>query len=474
MALPSLAHSAAGPGDRIRVGVTGLGGRGRESHCGALLQMDKENVEIAALCDCDEGRLNVAAKKVQQHTGKRPALFTDYRKLLEDKSIDAVSLATPNHWHALETIWACQAGKDVYVEKPASHNIFEGRKMVEAARKYKRIVQHGTQCRTSPKIREGIEKLKAGAIGQIYMARGIAYKVRAGGRRKPEPVPKGMNWDLWVGPAPMEPYNKLAIGRWRFLKDYGNGEIGDQGVHQLDIIRWGLGLETHPSKVQSMGGRLSHPDDDEDTPGNQVFACQFAGQNLLVTFETRDWYTNSEAGMGTEYPFVDHRNVVGVIFFGSLGYMIFPDYSSYYTFLGPKRKRGPSGSVEGNPMMDLDQFQNWIAAVRSRDPSGLTADIEQGYRSAVPGPPGQHRLRDRPHADLRSAEGNLPRRRRGQKPVDAQLPAAVCGAQRGLKVEGRNAAVKTPAVDTSAVVRAFPGGGWPTTQSTTPALRSRQ
>jgi predicted dehydrogenase len=254
--------------------------------------------------------------------------------------------------------------------------------MVEAARKYGRMVQHGTQCRASPKIREGIEKLQAGVIGRVYMARGIAFKVRAGGRKTPQPVPPGMHWDLWLGPAQEEPYNQLCIGRWRFLKNYGNGEIGDQGVHQLDIIRWGLGLETHPSRVQSMGGRLAHPDDDEDTPGNQVFACQYAGKNLLVQFETRDWYTDSEAGMGVEYPFVDHHNVVGVIFFGSDGYMIIPDYSSYYTFLGAKRTPGPSGSVPGNPMMDTDQFRNWIAAVRSRRSGDLMAEIAEGHLSA--------------------------------------------------------------------------------------------
>ena len=202
MAAGGIARAAGDANDRIRVAVVGLGGRGRVSHCAALLEMAKENVEIAALCDCDENRMQLAATFCEEKSGKRPATVADYRQLLEDKSIDAVALATPNHWHALQTIWACQAGKDVYVEKPASHNIFEGRKMVEAARKYQRIVQHGTQCRTSPKIREGIEKLQAGAIGRVYMARGIAYKVRAGGRRKAEPVPAGMNWDQLGRPGP--------------------------------------------------------------------------------------------------------------------------------------------------------------------------------------------------------------------------------------------------------------------------------
>ena len=382
LATPAVARSAASPNNRIRVAVVGLGGRGRVCHCGALFELAKEDVEIAALCDCDENRLHQTADEVEKRSGSRPATFVEERKLLDDKSIDAVSLATPNHWHALETIWACQAGKDVYVEKPGSHNIFEGRKMVEAARKYNRIVQHGTQCRSSPKIREGVQKLKDGVIGRVYMARGIAFKRRAGGRNDFTPVPKGMHWDLWLGPAPEAPYNRLAVRRWRFLKEYGNGEIGDQGVHQLDMIRWGLGLDTHPTKVQSMGGNYVHKDD-EDTPSNQLFACQYENRDLLVQFETREWHTNSEAGMGIEYPFVDHQNVVGVIFLGMDGYMIIPDYSSYYVFLGPDREPGPSDSVPGNPMMDTDHFRNWIAAIRSRKPGDLLAEIEEGHYSSA-------------------------------------------------------------------------------------------
>ncbi len=385
LVVPAIAGATAGANGRLRVAVVGLGGRGADSHCGALLeiaQKDKENLEIAALCDCDQRRLNDAADAVEKRSGKRPATFVEQRKLLEDRSIDAVPLATPNHWHALETIWACQAGKDVYVEKPASHNIFEGRKMVEAARKYGRIVQCGTQCRSSPKIREGIEKLQAGVIGRVYLARAVVFKIRAGGRNRFGPAPKEMHWGLWLGPAPVAPYNLLAVNRWRFLREYGNGEIGDQGVHQLDIIRWALKLDAHPNKVQSMGGNLVH-DDDEDTPSNQLAAFQFEGRRLLVQVETREWYTNSEAGMGIEYPFVDHRNVVGVIFLGTGGYMIFPDYSSYYVFLGPDRKPGPSRSVPGNPMMDADHFRNWIAAVRSRKPGDLYSEIEEGHLSAA-------------------------------------------------------------------------------------------
>ncbi len=374
-----------GANERIRIAVAGLGGRGRNSLLAALRQITrekKENIEIVALCDCNTRHAEKAADDCQKDFGIRPPLVQDYRKLLEDKSIDAVMLGTPNHWHALGTVWACQAGKDVYVEKPASHNIFEGRRMLDAARKYDRVVQHGTQCRSSPNIREGIAKLKAGVIGQIYMARGIAYKVRAGGRNQFRPTPPEMNWDFWLGPAAQVPYNELLVDRWRFLKNYGNGEIGDQGVHQLDIIRWGLGLDTHPTKVQSMGGNFVHKDD-EDTPNFLIFGCQFDDRKLLVEFETRGWYTNSEAGMGIEYPFVDHQNVVGVIFLGTEGYMIIPDYSSYYKFLGKQTKPGPSASKAGKPKMDLDHVLNWVQAVRSRRRADLNAEIEEGHYSAA-------------------------------------------------------------------------------------------
>ncbi len=382
VAAPAVVSARQSANDRIRVAVVGLGGRGRNSHCVALRELADRNVEIAALSDCDRRRLAAAADEHEKATGKRPATAVDMRRLLDDRSIDAVSIATPDHWHALQTIWACQAGKDVYVEKPASHNIFEGRKMVEAARKYDRIVQLGTQCRSSPNIRQGIEKLHEGVIGRVYMARAIAYKLKAGGKNELLPTPAELDWDLWLGPAPKKPYNRLAIYRWRFLKDYGSGQTGDQGVHELDILRWGLGVSTHPSQAQALGAvNLFHPASDEDTFTNLTFACRYEKRDLLVTFETRDGFTNEEAGMGTKYPFVDHRNVVGVIFFGTEGYMIIPDYSSYYTFLGPKRVPGPSAQLEGQPMMDVPHFENWIRAIRSRRSSDLNAEIAEGHLS---------------------------------------------------------------------------------------------
>src|SRR6056297_1612491 len=377
---------ADSPNGTIRVAVVGLGGRGRRSLCVALRELTEENVEIVAMSDVNEKRMNDAADEHEMLTGKRPKTAVDMRDFLKDDDIDAVVLATPNHWHALQTIWCCQAGKDVYVEKPASHNLAEGRLMIEAARKYDRMVQVGTQCRTSEKIRDGIAKLNEGVIGRVYSARAIAFKFRAGGKHKYSAPPAHLNWDLWVGPAPQSDYDQLAIGRWRYMREYGNGQIGDQGVHQLDIVRWGLGLDTHPSRMQCMTVSNFRPTSDEDTGGQQVMACTYAGKDegrdLMVQFETRDGYTNDEAGMGTTYPFVDHKNVVGVIFLGTEGYMVIPDYSSYHTFLGPKREPGPSDSVPGAPMMDADHVKNWLDVIRSRKHTDLFADIAEGHLSA--------------------------------------------------------------------------------------------
>jgi len=287
------------------------------------------------------------------------------------------------------------------VEKPGSHNIFEGRQLVKAARKYQRIVQHGTQNRSSPNIVEGIRKLKEGVIGRVYMARGIAYKKRRGFQKIVEkPIPKGLDWDMWQGPAPYEPYATERHRGWHLLFNYGNGDIGNQGVHELDIIRWGLDLDTHPSKVASMGGVYVDLGA-QQYPQVHAVMYQWAGRDLLVTFETRSGYTNAEAGMGKEFIFLDKRNAVGVIFLGTEGYMIMPDYSSYYTFLGKKaepgpkaeaggmvrqlavpREKGPSAVGEGN-ITNLPHFASFIKAVRSRKESDLRAGPEELHYSSA-------------------------------------------------------------------------------------------
>ena len=260
-----LSKAAVNANDTVRVAVVGMNGQGKE-HIKEYTGMPK--VELAALCDVDESVLAKRMKELEARNLK-PATYVDIRKLLEDKTIDAISTATPNHWHSLATICACQAGKDVYVEKPGSHNVWEGRKMVEAARKYNRIVQVGTQSRSSPALREAVEKLREGLIGDVYMARGLCFKWRDTIGRKPEePVPAGVHYDLWLGPAPKRPFSQNRFHyNWHWNWEYGNGDIGNQGIHQMDLARWGLGVKL-PTRVQSMGGHFMF-DDDQETPNTQ-------------------------------------------------------------------------------------------------------------------------------------------------------------------------------------------------------------
>ena len=252
-AAPAVAMNIRGANERIRVGLVGLGGRMR-SHIGSLTVLKpSENVEIAAICDCDQSKLDGAVKTYPDLEGLKLKTYTDQRQLFDDKSIDAISFSTQDHWHALQTIWACQAGKDVYVEKPPTWCIWEGRQMVKAARKYGRMVQVGTQNRSNPNIREGMQQLKDGLIGDLYMARGMTYKMRGNlGKHKLQPVPAGLNWDAWVGPAKMVEYSSFQHRRWYYLSNFASGDIANQTVHDIDKIRWGLGLDTNPITVMSL------------------------------------------------------------------------------------------------------------------------------------------------------------------------------------------------------------------------------
>ncbi len=374
--------------DRIRVVTVGLGGRSN-AHGGSLVTMEKDstaNVEFAGVCDCSETVLRSAQLAWSERCGHAVQAYDDMRRVFDDPSIDAVTFATPNHWHSLGVILACQAGKDAYVEKPGSHNIFEGRKMVEAARKYDRVVQHGTQCRSSKNIVEGIRKLHDGIIGDVYFARGIAYKIRGDlGQHAPRPVPDGLDWDAWCGPAPVNEFSNFQQRRWHWIWDYGNGEIGNQGVHQMDILRWGLKLDSHPQTISSIGTNYMQEkvhNSSAETPGVLSTSMKWDDGKMLE-FAVRDWYTNAEAGFRDEYPFVQKDFPVGAIFLGTEGTMIFPDYSSYYTFLGRDRTPGPSASEPGSPISDLPHFQNWVAAMRSRDRNDLSAEILQGHMSSA-------------------------------------------------------------------------------------------
>ena len=362
-----------GANDRVRVAVCGLHGRGKD-HLSGFSRL--ANVEVAALCDVDENLL-----KGRLGTVPRPQTFIDVRKLLEDKSIDAISIATPNHWHALMAIWACQAGKDVYAEKPCSHNFWEGQQLVRAAQKYNRIVQHGTQIRSSPAVREAIQKIQQGLIGEVYLGRGLCFKWRDTiGRTPAEPVPTGVHYDLWSGPAPLKPFTRNRFHyNWHWIWETGNGDLGNQGVHQVDVARWGLGVK-FPNRISAIGGHFTF-DDDQETPNTLNCAFEFDlpdGKRKMMEFEVRHWITNHEAEIGQGHLF-GGRNTIGNIFYGSKGYLATgdEDASSYRTWLGRGQGSGPKGHAEG------DHFANFIDCVRSRKKENLNAPIEEGHISCA-------------------------------------------------------------------------------------------
>jgi len=362
-----------GANDRVRVGICGLHGRGKD-HVDAFGRL--RNVEIAALCDVDESVLNRRRGEV----AGRPRTFVDVRTLLDDPSIDAISIATPDHWHALMAIWACQAGKDVYVEKPCSHNLWEGRQLVRAAHKYKRIVQHGTQSRSAPAMIEAIRHLQSGTLGEIYLARGLCFKHRDTiGRTPVEAVPNGVDYDLWTGPAPLKPFSRNRFHyNWHWLWDTGSGDLGNQGIHQADVARWGLGV-TFPSRVSATGGHFMF-NDDQETPN--VLNCTFTfeepgGRSKMMEFEVRHWLSNDEAGLRRG---VFHgRNVIGTLFYGSKGYLAAgsEDAFRYESWLGAKQAAGPHGK-SGH-----DHFANFVNCVRTRNAADLRAPIEEGHVSCA-------------------------------------------------------------------------------------------
>ncbi|MEW5977497.1 MAG: Gfo/Idh/MocA family oxidoreductase [Acidobacteriota bacterium] len=361
---PTLAAS-----DTVRVGVVGIGGRGKAHIAGFQKQA---GVEVVALCDVDDAILQERASEHQKISGKSVRCYRDMRRLFEDKDIDAVSFATPNHWHALGGIWAMEAGKHTYIEKPCSHNVWEGRQLVNAARKYNRLCQHGTQGRSSPAILEAIGKLRQGVIGDVYMARGLCFKWRPsiGKCGGPQAVPQSVDYDLWCGPAPKKPLmrNRLHYD-WHWQWDYGNGDMGNQGVHEMDMARWGLGVGL-PTRITGTGGHYMF-DDDQETPNTLICTFDYPEQGKMLQFETRHWICNYEGGFGSA-----GSNNVGVIFLGSEGYMEL-QYFSYRTFLGKKREPGPQGSSGEDP------FKSFIAAVRSGRREDLGVDIEEGHLSSA-------------------------------------------------------------------------------------------
>jgi predicted dehydrogenase len=351
----------ASPNDTIRVAVTGVRGRGMD-HVNALLAL--KNVEIAAICDVNQNIIGKAMKAIEDKQGKKPVYHQDFRKLIEDKSLDAVTIATSNHTHALLAIWGLQAGKHVYVEKPVSHNIWEGRKIVEAARKYNKICQTGTQSRSYKGFQEAIKFLQEGKLGKVKVARALCYNPRPSiGHTDDEAVPAGIDYNLWLGPAPERPFNKTRFFyNWHWFWDYGNGDLGNQGVHQIDILRWGLGRTDLPKKVLTVGGRFGVQDDGE-TPNSLVVAWEWADGPQMI-FELR--------GLETQ-PYKDVK--VGCVFHCADGLLTF------------NRAEATAFSKGGDVIQKFtgtgDHFQNFLDAVRNNKPGDLAADIEQGHISAA-------------------------------------------------------------------------------------------
>jgi predicted dehydrogenase len=364
--------STPSPNDTVRVAVVGCGGRGN-SHMGAWTSLP--NVALGGLVDVDDSHAERFVGALQRRNLTAPKTFRDIRKVLEDKTIDAVSIATPNHWHTLQTIWACQAGKDVYVEKPCSHNVFESRQIVAAARKYNRMVQQGSQSRSSAALQEGVKRLRDGEFGEVYMSRGLCYKFRNTiGKTPEEPVPAGVDYDMWTGPAPKRPFTKNRFHyNWHWFWDTGNGDLGNQGIHEVDICRWGLGV-VHPTKVSAIGGKFMF-DDDQETPNTLNCSWEFNvnGKPKMMEFAVRHWYSNHEAGIDAERP----GNTIGNMFYGSNGYMVIDNYNKYYSFMGREQKPGPSRTSRDN------HFENFIQAVRSRKREELNAEVEEGAASCT-------------------------------------------------------------------------------------------
>lgn len=360
-------QASSSPAETIRAAVLGLNGRGM-THIEGF--MGTKDVKVAVLCDPDRDVLASKAKAFASKYGYTPETETDLRKVFDRKDVDVVSVATPNHWHSLATIWACQAGKDVYVEKPGSHNLFEGRQMVEAAKKHERIVQHGVQLRSSEAVREAVDHLRNGLIGQVYLARGLVFRTRAsiGHFKDPDTPPANLDWTLWQGPVKERAFSKRLVHyNWHWHWNYGNGDVGNQGVHETDMCLWGLGLDnTFPSEIVAMGGKFLW-DDDKETPEVLSSSYMFPEQKKMIEFEVRPWTTNTEGGAG-----------VGNIFYGSEGYLVIKGYSTYESFK-KDGKPGPKRS-DGDPV--AKHFANFIDAVRKRDKSILHAPVETAHTSS--------------------------------------------------------------------------------------------
>ncbi|HEY7117572.1 MAG TPA: Gfo/Idh/MocA family oxidoreductase [Tepidisphaeraceae bacterium] len=353
-----------GANDAVRVAIAGIHGRGSDhmSEYGKL-----KDVQIAWLVDVDSRLFPARVKTVQNKSGNVPQTTQDVRRALDDKNLDAISIATPNHWHSLITIWACQAGKDVYVEKPMSHNIREGRVAVETARKYNRIVQHGTQSRSSGGWEKVAATIASGQLGKLRVSRGLCYKPRGSIGFKPvEAPPPEVDFNMWLGPAPQQPFHQnLVHYNWHWFWDTGNGDIGNQGVHEMDLARWAIPNGIYPKSAISLGGRFGYEDQGQ-TPNTQIAILDY-GETQLI-FEVRGLKTDKYLGQG-----------IGDIYHCEAGTV---RGTTFY----------PKGSDKPAPLPAPRDFQprhgghfeNFIAAVKSRKREDLHAEILEGHLSCIP------------------------------------------------------------------------------------------
>ena len=377
LGMASASRAFAADTKDIRVAQIGFNGQGR----GHIRNLGNH---IVALCDVDEKVLSAKADELKGKLGRKVDTYTDFRKLLEDKNIDAVSIATPNHTHAMITVAAAQAGKDVYVEKPASHNVWEGRQMIAASRKYDRVIQCGTQSRSSPSLKEAVAFVQSGQLGDIKYALGTCYKARKniGKSSTPFKFPQWIHGDLWLGPASAEPhyrpvknekgdYNPHYDWHWDF--NTGNGDMGNQGIHQMDIARWFLGEDSLAPRVMSIGGRLGY-EDAGNTPNTQIVYQAYEKAPLI--FETRG-LPRSKAGQKSWGGSMDRYrgSQIGVIVQCENGYVLVPSYTSATAY-------DNQGNVVKEWSGGGNHHDNWLMAIASRDRSQLNAEIREGHLSS--------------------------------------------------------------------------------------------
>jgi len=383
---PALIARAQGnkksPNERLSVAIVGVRGRGG-SHIQGFLA--NENTEITYLCDVDEKVGQDRSEKLAQKQGRKPKFVRDMRAIFDDASVDIVTTATPNHWHALCGLWAMQAGKDTYLEKPVCHNVAEGAALVAAARKYGRMCQVGTQCRSSRAVREAMQFLAEGGIGEVKFARGLCYKRRKSiGPLGNYPIPPEVDYNLWSGPAPVEPVTRPQFHYdWHWQRLYGNGDLGNQGPHQTDIARWGLGVDAHPNRVITYGGRLGYQaerNDDAyvdagDTANTEVSIYDYGDK--CIVFETRGLSVDDSADEELNTIFRSTKgNKIGVVFYGSDGILVQRTYDHCIAY---DKNLNPVKEFKGGE----DHYDNFVEACLSRKVEDLNADVREGHLSAA-------------------------------------------------------------------------------------------